>query len=157
MTHHVAYVCPFLLHCSVVSKAKDFLEQKYYSSNVVESCKDIILYTLKNLIIDHTIEFWTMFVRHLMVPIIIIFCTKCIYEIRMHHSYHNILTFIVNDMGHDYICFHTINIYFEERNRKMLPNEFIVYFRELCNCWYYSYCRFLRNDLISYLCLDQND
>ena len=57
MTHHVAYVCPFLLHCSFVSKAKDFLEQKYYSSNDVESCKDIILHTLKNLIIDHTIEF----------------------------------------------------------------------------------------------------
>ena len=62
----------------------------------------------------------------------------------MCHSYHNIRSFIQNDTGHDCSCFHTIDIYFEERNRKMLPNEFIVYFRELCNCCYYSYCRFLR-------------
>ena len=74
------------------------------------------------------------------------FCTKCIYVIRMHHSYRNNRSFVENDTGHDYGCFHKIDIYFEER--KMLPNEFIVYFRELCNCFYYSYCRFLRNDLI---------
>ena len=58
MTHRVAYVCPCLLHCSVVSKTKDFSDQKYYSGNAVKSCQDLILYTLKSLIIDHTIELY---------------------------------------------------------------------------------------------------
>ena len=75
----------------------------------------------------------------------------------MRHSHDNIHSFVENDTSHDYNCFHTISIYFEERNRKMLPNEFIVYFRELCNCCYHSYCHILRNDLISYFCLDQNN
>ena len=39
------------------SRLKIFLDQKY-SGNVVESCHDIILYTLKSLIIDHTIELY---------------------------------------------------------------------------------------------------
>ena len=53
MTHLVTYVCPCLLHY-----AKDFLDQKYYSGNVVESCQDMILYTVKSLIIDYTVELY---------------------------------------------------------------------------------------------------
>ena len=33
---------PVLLQCSAVSKFKDFLDQKYYSSSVVEFCQDTI-------------------------------------------------------------------------------------------------------------------
>ena len=58
MAHRVAYVCPCLLNCSVVIKAKDFLDEKYYPGNVVESCQDIILHTLKSLIIDQTIDLY---------------------------------------------------------------------------------------------------
>ena len=119
MTHRVANVCFCLLNCFVVSKAKDILDQKYYSGNVVESCQDIILYMLGSLIIDHTIE-------------------------------------LDNNTGHDYNCFHTIDIYFEERKRNMLPNEFIIYFWDLCNCCYYSCC-FSKSDLIPYFRLAQND
>ena len=34
----------------------------------------------------------------------------------MRHSYHNIRSFVENDKGHNYNCFHTIDIYFKERN-----------------------------------------
>ena len=96
MTYLVAYVCPYLLHY-----AKDFSDQKYYSGNVVESCQDMTLYTVKSLISDHTVELYNNVCTAFDGTVYYFFCTKCIYMIRMRHSYHNIFRFVENGTGHD--------------------------------------------------------